>query len=287
MRREHERPGHSDNFTEHYEHALRATPGLAATFPGRESTTGASMTVEQSEATKDLIAANRILGHEGILDSLGHVSIRHPDDPTRFLLSRARSPELVELSDLLEHDLAGEPIERNGMCPYRERFIHAAIYDARPNVMAVCHSHTPSILPFSISTSARLQAVVHTGRFLGGDVPVWDIADEFGEATDMLVTNLDQGRSLNQAMGDSPIALMRGHGCVIASNDLVQLVGMCIGMDRNAQVQLAAAALGGFIPIHEGEYAQQRAAALRPPSENPPPGDNRAWEYYRHRAGVL
>jgi ribulose-5-phosphate 4-epimerase/fuculose-1-phosphate aldolase len=250
-------------------------------------TTGASMTVEQSEATTDLIAANRILAHEGILDSLGHVSIRHPDDPTRFLLSRARSPELVELSDLLEHDLAGEPIERDTQAPYRERFIHAAVYEARPNVMAVCHSHTPSILPFSISKNVRLRAVVHTGRFLGGEVPVWDIAHDFGEGTDMLVTNLAQGRSLNIAMADSPIALMRGHGCVIASNDLIQLVGMCVGMDRNAHVQLAAATLGDYTPIHEGEYASQRAAALQSPSENPPRGDNRAWEYYRRRAGVL
>jgi HCOMODA/2-hydroxy-3-carboxy-muconic semialdehyde decarboxylase len=193
----------------------------------------------------------------------------------------------VELSDLLVHDLDGEPSEGGSMRPYRERFIHAAIYAARPNVTAVCHSHTPSILPFSISETVRLRAVVHTGRFLGGEVPVWDIADEFGAATDMLVTNIDQGRSLNAAMGESPIALMRGHGCVVASNDLVQLVGMCIGMDRNAQVQLAAAALGAYRPIHEGEYALQHAAPLLPASENPPVGDNRAWEYYRHRAGLL
>jgi ribulose-5-phosphate 4-epimerase/fuculose-1-phosphate aldolase len=248
---------------------------------------GGNVTSVLEETKQDLVSANRILGHENILDVFGHVSVRHPEDPTRFLLSRARSPEVVETADLLEFDLDGAPVVEGGPAPYLERFIHAAIYEANPEIQAVCHSHTPSILPFSISRAVRLQAVVHTGRFLGGDVPVWDIADEFGTETTMLVVNQAQGRSLNATMAGGPIVLMRGHGCAVAASDLIQLVGMCMGMDRNAQVQLAAHALGDYTPIHEGEYREvvQAATAARPVGASR--GDNRGWEYYRNRAGVL
>jgi ribulose-5-phosphate 4-epimerase/fuculose-1-phosphate aldolase len=244
------------------------------------------MTDRLSQAREDLVSANRILANEGILDAFGHVSVRHPEDPNLFLLSRARSPEVIEDSDLLEHGLDGEPTVSGGPLPYLERFIHAAVYEARPEVVAVCHSHTPSILPFSVSLTTPLRAIVHSARFLGGEVPVWDIASEFGHKTNMLVINQDLGRSLNRAMGNGPIALMRGHGCVVASNDLQALVSNCISMDRNAKVQLAATALGDYTPIHTDEYSPVHDAALTERPWDAPRGDNRAWEYFRRRAGV-
>src|SRR5204862_5665464 len=127
---------------------------------------------------RDLVIANRILAREGILDAFGHVSVRHPENPRRFIMSWARAPELIETEDLLEFGSDGEPIQPGGKHPYLERYIHAAIFESRPDVHAVCHNHTASILPFSISKTARLRPVIHTAAVLGGEAPVWNIADE-------------------------------------------------------------------------------------------------------------
>jgi ribulose-5-phosphate 4-epimerase/fuculose-1-phosphate aldolase len=232
------------------------------------------------EAKRELVAANRILGREGILDAYGHVSVRHPGDPGRFLLSRARSPENVEAADVLEFDAAGEVVGETGPIPYLERFIHAAVYAARPDVVAVCHNHAVSILPFSISRSVRLRATINASRMFGDGVPVWDIADEFGDSTDMLVRNLAQGRSLARALGAGPVALMRGHGSVVAAGALRQVVYRCLDMDRGARAQLAVITLG--------DVRSFTAAELEPHPDLPPGAtrDDRAWEYLLHRAGL-
>jgi HCOMODA/2-hydroxy-3-carboxy-muconic semialdehyde decarboxylase len=176
------------------------------------------------ELREQLVLANRILAAEGVLDAFGHVSVRTAERPDRFLLAWARAPELVEDADLLEFHLDGTPVQPSDRAPYLERFIHAAVYEQRPDVMAVCHNHTPSILPFSISRTARLQPVIHSAAVLGGPVPVWDIADEFGPATNMLVVNMDQGRSLARTLGAGTIALMRGHGSVVAGASVPAVV---------------------------------------------------------------
>jgi ribulose-5-phosphate 4-epimerase/fuculose-1-phosphate aldolase len=228
-----------------------------------------------ADLARNLVIANHILGHENILDAWGHVSVRHPDRADRFLLSRARAPELVEESDLLEFSLDGEPVEAAEVGLYSERFIHAAAYEARPDVMAVCHNHALSVLPFSISRSVRLTPVIHTASFLGGEVPVWDIADEFGTSTTMLVEDMQQGRSLSRTLREGPVALMRGHGSVVVDADLEKLVTLCIAMDRNAKVQLQATQLGDITPLHDGEV-ERRLGRIR---------DSRAWEYWSRRAG--
>ncbi|HLG69962.1 MAG TPA: class II aldolase/adducin family protein [Chloroflexota bacterium] len=231
-----------------------------------------------AQAREDLVAANRILAHEGILDAYGHVSVRHPDHPDRYILSRARSPELVEDADLYEFSLDGTPLQEMASPAYIERYIHGAVYEARPEVMAVCHNHLISILPFSISTGTRLRPVIHSARALArGEVPVWDIADESGTATDLLVRNMIQGRSLARRLGDGMVALMRGHGSVVAGRDAQQVVQTCVGMDKNARVQLQALQLGGLIPLHDGECDQSGRALSN---------DNRAWEYWKRRAGL-
>ena len=228
---------------------------------------------------RDLVIANRVLAHEGILDAYGHVSIRHPERPDRYVMAWARSPELIEEDDLIEFSLDGTSFDPAGRAPYLERFIHGAIYEQRPDVMAICHNHTLSILPFSISRSVKLRAVIHTGRVLGGEVPVWDIADEFGSSTNLLVINMDQGRSLARTLGAGRIALMRGHGSVVVGSDVPAVVAACIAMDKNAQVQLQALRLGEITPLAPGEIARPPA-----PSEGPPLPD-RAWEYWCRRAG--
>ncbi|HEX8968883.1 MAG TPA: class II aldolase/adducin family protein, partial [Chloroflexota bacterium] len=170
----------------------------------------------------------------------------------------------------------GEPLDAGGRVPYLERFIHAAIYEQRPEVSAVCHNHTLSILPFSISTSVRLQPVIHTGSVLGGDVPVWNIADEFGANTNLLVVNMQQGRSLARTLGDRRVALMRGHGSVVVGGDIPAVVSACMSMDKNARVQLMALQLGQYTPLAAGEINRPTLA----PGQVLP---DRAWEAYVRR----
>ncbi len=139
---------------------------------------------------RDLVVANRILSNEDVVDAYGHISVRHPDNPKRFFLSRSRAPELVERHDLIEFDQEGEPVSDKRQ-PYLERFIHAAIFEARPEIMAVVHAHAEDTLPFGI-INKPLEPVIHSGAFIGGKVPVWDIRKKFGE-TDLLVTQYGAG----------------------------------------------------------------------------------------------
>lgn len=235
---------------------------------------------------QQLVVANRILAHEGILDAFGHVSIRHPKRADRFLLAWARAPELVEDGDLLEFELDGTLAQETDRVPYLERFIHGAIYEARPDVMAVCHNHTVSILPFGISQTTRLRPVIHTGAVLGGDVPVWDIADEFGDETNLLIVNMDQARSLARTVGSGPLALMRGHGSVVVGTTVPAVVSACVSMDKNARVQLQAMQLGEYRPLAPGEV---RRESLEPEREwgphNTRPLPDRAWEALVRRVG--
>lgn len=228
----------------------------------------------------ELVAANHILGHEGVLDAYGHVSVRHPGDPERFLLSRARSPEYVEASDVLVFDLDGTMVGDGEAVSYIERFIHAAVYAMRPDVGAVCHNHSLSILPFSIATGARLQWTVNAARWFGAGVPVWDIADEFGTSTDLLVRSIDQGRSLARRLGAGRGLLMRGHGSVVAAPDLRAVVQSCLDMERGARAQVDLLALGPLVSPTDAERAE--------PADPPPnrPGDDREWELLCRRAGV-
>jgi HCOMODA/2-hydroxy-3-carboxy-muconic semialdehyde decarboxylase len=231
----------------------------------------------------ELASANRILGHEGILDAYGHVSARNPaagDGAGAFLLSRARAPELVEEADILEFTAEGEPVIPSTRTLYLERYIHAAIYAARPDVGAVCHSHAPSILPFSVSTTP-LRSVIHSARFIGPAAPVWDISREFPGEWSPLVRNYAYGASLAAALGDGAIALLRGHGCVVVGRTPQEVVSRCTAMGKNAQVQEIAHRLGEYTPLHPGECED----TLNP--GRPLAADNRSWEYYLRRAGLL
>lgn len=239
----------------------------------------------ESSLRSDLVKANRILAHEGILDALGHVSIRDPENAEHFIMSRMRSPELVETTDLVELNLDGSYVNPDGPKSYSERYIHAAVYAVHPAIMAVCHSHTVDILPFTISTSVRLQSVIHNARFIGTGVDVWDIADEFGKDTNLLVQNLDQARSLISALGNNPMILMRGHGCVVIGNELHRLVDNCVYMAKNARVQVTATLMGSFTPLYPGECEAAQAALLSASVSGSNPHD-RPWEYYTNRAGL-
>jgi ribulose-5-phosphate 4-epimerase/fuculose-1-phosphate aldolase len=159
---------------------------------------------------EELVTANRILANEGVVDSFGHVSARHPDNPQHYLLSRARAPERIERDDIVEYMLDGTPIDERGRAPSLERFIHGAIYEQRPDVHAVVHNHSPSVIPFGV-TGKKLKPLLHLCASIGHEVPIWDSHDKFGDTT-LLVTDMDMGRDLARLMAAGPTALMRGHG---------------------------------------------------------------------------
>jgi ribulose-5-phosphate 4-epimerase/fuculose-1-phosphate aldolase len=227
------------------------------------------------EACYQLAVANRIVAHEGVLDGFGHVSIRHPDDPGRYLLSRSRSPELVEPSDILEFSLDSTLLTPTSELPYGECVIHGCIYQLRPDVNAVCHHHSVAILPFCV-TGVALKPLNGLGAIMGGTVPFWDSRDAFGD-TPMVVTTPEQGLSLARALGAHAMVLMRRHGATVVGASLQEVVFRSIFSHRNAELQLRAQALGEISPLTPGEAELAGAYCLRAR----PMG--RAWEYWTTR----
>jgi HCOMODA/2-hydroxy-3-carboxy-muconic semialdehyde decarboxylase len=163
---------------------------------------------------EDLATANRVLAQEGVLDAYGHVSVRHPNNPNRYFISRSLAPILVITDDIMEYDLDSDPVDSKGRRSVLERFIHGEVYQARPDVHAVIHSHSPTVVPFSV-TQTPLRPVIHVASFLWVGVPVFEIRDAGGPATDMLVRNGTLGKALASTLGNKPVALMRGHGNVV------------------------------------------------------------------------
>lgn len=229
------------------------------------------------KALRDVVIANRILAHEGVVDAYGHVSVRHPLDPRRYLLSRSRAPELVERGDIVEFDLEGKSVGGDTRAPYLERFIHGAIYETRPDVQAVVHAHAEAVLPFTISATP-LRPVVHMASFIGARIPVWDIRDNFGD-TNLLVVNMAQGRDLARGLGGERVALMRGHGFVAAGRSLPEAIRIGVYMPVNARVLLDALRLGEVTALSRGEI--EAHASMKPDD----PAMWRAWEYWAVRAG--
>jgi HCOMODA/2-hydroxy-3-carboxy-muconic semialdehyde decarboxylase len=225
----------------------------------------------------DLVIANRILANEDVIDAFGHVSVRHPDRPDRYFLARSRSPELVERGDLMEFDLENQPIDQRDRTMYSERPIHGSAYKARPDVMAVCHNHARSLIPFGI-TGTPIRPVLHVAGSIGSDIPVWDIRDEFGD-TDLLVTAVPIGDSLARALGPHRVCLMGGHGAVVAAHDLKATVFTSIYLMVNAALVREALALGPVTYLSAGEVRLTEQMNFRTRSQN------RAWEYWARRAG--
>jgi ribulose-5-phosphate 4-epimerase/fuculose-1-phosphate aldolase len=229
---------------------------------------------------RDLVIANRVLAREEVVDAYGHVSVRHPDDPGRFLIARSLAPELVGAPDIVELDLDGRPLPEEARSLYLERFIHAAILAARPDVMAVVHAHAEDTLPFGIAQGTKLRPVIHSGSFIGGEVPVWDIADRFGD-TNLLVTNMVQAEDLARCLGGNAVALMRGHGFAAAARSLIEVVRLSVYLPRNARALLRAMQLGGEIKhLSPGEIAA-RNRGYSPYSVE----TWRTWEYWANKAG--
>jgi HCOMODA/2-hydroxy-3-carboxy-muconic semialdehyde decarboxylase len=224
----------------------------------------------------DLVAANRILVDQGVLDGYGHVSVRHPADPQRYLMSRSIAPELVTAADVLEYDLDSVAVDARGRTSYLERFIHGEIYRARADVKAVVHNHSPSVIPFGVTT-VPLRPLYHMSAFLGGGVPVFDIKAAAGGPTDMLVRDAALGVALARTLGPRPVALMRGHGCLVVGASLPLAVFRSVYTEMNARLQAQAMALGGTVAYLDDEEARRAEASVGSTVSRP-------WELWKRRA---
>lgn len=221
---------------------------------------------------EELVQANHILAHEKVVDAFGHVSVRHPLDPERFVLSFARSPELIERDDLCVFDLNAQPTEESDRKPYAESVIHAAIYAARPDVNSIVHNHSYEVIPFA-ATGQQLRPIAHVCATMGANVETWDIAEKFGE-TDMLVTNMEQAGDLAQRLGADSAVLMRGHGCVVVGRSIRTAVTSAIYLQVNARLQFMAQQLG------EPRFLSSREIQLASEVNLSSFAINRAWEYW-------
>jgi len=184
---------------------------------------------------EDIVIGSRVLAEFGVVDGFGHVSARHPTHPGRFLMSRSLAPALVTADDIMEFDLDGNAVDARGRSLFLERFIHSEIYRSRPDVMSVVHTHSPGVIPFSVS-QVVLRPLYHNAAFLAAGAPVWDIRKEFGE-TDMLVRDAARGKSLAERLGDKSVVLMRGHGDVTIGPSAKMAVFRAYYTDANARVQ--------------------------------------------------
>lgn len=205
---------------------------------------------------EDLAAASRILAAQGVVDAFGHVSMRHPSTPERYLLARSTAQALVVPDDIIEYDLDSNAVNANGRDGTLERFIHGEIYKARPDVMSVVHSHSPSVIPFGL-VGVPMRAMFHNAAFIAAGVPVFDIHEQFG-ATDMLVRDGPKGVALAGVMGASNVVLMRAHGSVACGSSLQAAVFRAVYTEVNARIQHWTAALshGGPIAALDAEEGQ-------------------------------
>ena len=204
------------------------------------------------QVLEDLALANHILVNQGVLDGFGHISVRHPQNPERFFIARSMAPALVEVADIVEVDLDGNVHDAQGRRTYVERFIHSAIYKARPDVMSVIHSHSPAVIPFGV-TGARLRPICHMSGFLGAVTPIFEIRHSAGESTDLLISSQALGESLAKTLGKSNVALMRGHGSVTVGTSIKQAVFRGVYTESNARLQSEAMRFGEITFLTEGE----------------------------------
>lgn len=223
---------------------------------------------------EDLAAGSRILADQGVFDAYGHISMRHPGHAERFLMSRSQAPALVQADAVMEFSLDGEPCDSHGWPMFLERFLHGEIYRARPDVMAVVHSHSSAVVPFSL-VETPMRAMYHNAAFLAEGVPVFDISERFG-ATDMVVCDRERGAALAETLADKSVALLRAHGLVVVGPSIQVVVARSIYTELSARMQLQATLLGGPIAaLNEEEGRLADAVNLKTVG--------RTWELWKMR----
>ena len=223
----------------------------------------------------DLVAASRILAQHGVLDAYGHVSARSDRRPTNFIMSRSLAPALVRAADLMELDPDSEPLPGDKRKGFLERYIHGEIYRARPEVMAIVHSHSPSVIPFGV-TRTKLQPIYHMGSFLWSGAPVFDIR-AVRKDNDLLIRDRPLGQALATSLGQCNCVLMRGHGMTVIGDSVAEAVFRAIYTEMNARLQLQANGLEGPIEFLSEEEGRRSTAANRGTIERP-------WELWKKQA---
>lgn len=237
--------------------ALRGLLPALLALPAIGAAAWAQSRTDLNTALDDLVAANRILYRQGVVDGFGHVSIRHPERKERFLMSASLAPGRVTKADIMEFDLEGRPIDRRGRSIYSERFIHSELYKARSDVNAVLHSHSPTVIPFSVS-QVPLRPILNSAGFLAPNVPVFEMRKVAGSGS-LLVTDGARGKALAETLGDRPVALMRGHGNVVVGPTVQRVVARAIYTEVNARLLWQAITLGGplvYIDAEEGKAGE-------------------------------
>ena len=225
------------------------------------------------EHLEDLVASYRILAEYGVIDAYGHVSLRSPSNPQRYYLARSLAPERVQLEDIIEYDLDSNPLDAKGRESVTERFIHGEIFKARPEVMAVVHNHSPSVVPFSV-TGVPMRALWHMAAFIGDGLPNWEIR-EVRKGTNLLVGDGVLGASLAKTLGSKPAALMRGHGSVTVGESLPRAVGRSVYLELSAKMQMQALALSDKV-----NYLDEAEVKASMPLQD----YKRAWPMWREKA---
>ena len=248
---------------------------LQRVLAGAALIAGATLAAAQEKTTplEDLVAAYRILAEQGVIDAYGHVSVRSSTNPRRYYLARSLAPERVQVEDILEYDLDSKPIDARGRESVIERFIHGEIYRARPDLMAIVHNHSPSVVPFSVS-GVPMRAIWHMAAFVGEGLPNWEIRD-VRKGTNMLVSDGVLGASLARTLGTKPATLMRGHGSVTVGESLPRAVGRSVYLEISARMQMQAMLLSKEVTYLDAAEAQ--AATM-------PQDYSRAWPMWREKA---
>jgi ribulose-5-phosphate 4-epimerase/fuculose-1-phosphate aldolase len=249
--------------------ALLACVGLFAQTPGKGA--AAPNSRPEQALLEELAAACRILAQQGVVDAYGHVTVRSPANPQHYFMSRNLPPALATAADLVEYDLDSQSVLPNAPAGFTERYIHGEIYRARPDVMSVVHFHAPDVIPFGV-TKVPLRPIFHMAGFLGVGVPVFEIRDAAG-VTDMLIRNPELGKALAKTLADKPVALLRGHGAVVAGPSLHVAVGQAYYTMVNARLQMQAMQLGGGNVTYLGDEEARKAGAQD--------GFERAWVLWK------
>jgi ribulose-5-phosphate 4-epimerase/fuculose-1-phosphate aldolase len=225
----------------------------------------------------NLVIANRILYDQGVVDGFGHISARSDHNPEHFLLARSMAPGLVTTADIMQHDRDGEPVDPQGRTPYLERFIHSEIYKTHPKVTSVVHTHSPAVIPFGV-VKIPLRPIYHMSSFLGTGVPVFEIRDAAGPATDMLIRTPALGAALAKSLGGAAVALLRGHGNVVVGGSIQEAVFRAVYTEVNARLEADALRLGG------GQIRFLNAGEAKNATETNRAQITRAWDLWKAQA---
>jgi len=232
-----------------------------------------------ADLLSQLVIANHILFERGVLDAFGHISVRHPQEPDRYFLACNKAPGLITVQDIIEFDLDSNPLDADGRPVYLERFIHGEIYKARPEVVSVVHSHSPTVVPFTIIKDTPFRAVCHMAGFIGSKPPVFEIRDAVGDGSDLLIRTPSLGEALAREMGQQDLVLMRGHGATVVGHTLKQAVFRAVYTEVNARTQAVASTLGEIICLSARE-----ADAAKLSTEGQA---ERAWGLWERSAAIM